>query len=265
MIRGEEHLSNTPRQVLIYQALGFPLPAFAHISLILGKDRSKMSKRHGSTSVVQYREKGYLPEALVNFLALLGWSPEGEEEIFSMEELIEQFSLERVAKNPAVFDLDKLNWINGYYIRQKPPESITDLAIPYLQAAGYLPATMTQERYRHAVKMVAAVQEYLSCVSEIVDHVQLFFAQDISFETEEARAVIQEEQVPQVVRVFAGKLINAPDLETDTVKKILKETNKELNRRAQGVYAFTGSPDRRMHGQSFMTLFRLGKEKVLRR
>ena len=174
VIRGEEHLSNTPRQVLIYQALGFPLPAFAHISLILGKDRSKMSKRHGSTSVVQYREKGYLPEALVNFLALLGWSPEGEEEIFSMEELIEQFSLERVAKNPAVFDLDKLNWINGYYIRQKPPESITDLAIPYLQAAGYLPATMTQERYRHAVKMVAAVQEYLSCVSEIVDHVQLF-------------------------------------------------------------------------------------------
>ncbi|NLC38766.1 MAG: glutamate--tRNA ligase [Clostridia bacterium] len=267
VIRGEEHLSNTPRQVLIYQALGFPLPAFAHISLILGKDRSKMSKRHGSTSVVQYREKGYLPEALVNFLALLGWSPEGEEEIFSMEELIEQFSLERVAKNPAVFDLDKLNWINGYYIRQKPPESITDLAIPYLQAAGYLPATMTQERYRHAVKMVAAVQEYLSCVSEIVDHVQLFFAQDISFETEEARAVIQEEQVPQVVRVFAGKLINAPDLETDTVKKILKETNKELKLGGRKVFmplrvALTG----RMHGPELYDIVSvLGKEEVLRR
>jgi nondiscriminating glutamyl-tRNA synthetase len=133
VIRGEEHLSNTPRQILIYEALGLPTPKFAHVSLILGKDRSKMSKRHGSTSVVAYRNQGYLPEALVNFLALLGWAPEGEEEIFSMEQLIEKFSLDRVSKSPAVFDMEKLKWINGAYIRNAEPERLKALAIPILR------------------------------------------------------------------------------------------------------------------------------------
>ena len=107
MIRAEEHLSNTPRQIVIYEALGWQLPEFAHVSLILGQDRSKMSKRHGATAIEQYQAKGYLPEAMVNFLALLGWSPGGENEILSLEQLVEQFSLERVSKSPAVFDLDK--------------------------------------------------------------------------------------------------------------------------------------------------------------
>jgi nondiscriminating glutamyl-tRNA synthetase len=138
VIRAEEHLSNTPRQILLYEALGFEIPQFAHISLILGKDRSKMSKRHGATSVVQYKEEGYLPEAVVNFLALLGWAPEGEAEIFSLEELIKEFSLERVAKNPAVFDMEKLRWINGIYLRECSLDKLTELALPYLIKAGYV-------------------------------------------------------------------------------------------------------------------------------
>jgi nondiscriminating glutamyl-tRNA synthetase len=111
VIRAEEHLSNTPRQILIYEALGLPLPAFGHISLILGKGPYQDEQAPRRHAVEQYRSLGYLPEALVNFLALLGWAPEGEEEIFSREELIRQFSLDRVAKNPAVFDVDKLNWL----------------------------------------------------------------------------------------------------------------------------------------------------------
>ncbi|MEM5770847.1 MAG: glutamate--tRNA ligase, partial [Bacillota bacterium] len=111
VIRGEEHLSNTPRQLLLYKALGFTPPQFAHISLILGKDRTKMSKRHGSTAVEQYKNKGYLSAGLINFLALLGWSPADEREFFTLDELVRQFSLERVAKNPAIFDVDKLNFI----------------------------------------------------------------------------------------------------------------------------------------------------------
>ena len=118
VIRAEEHLSNTPRQCLIYDALGFTQPTFGHISLILGKDRTKMSKRHGATSVDQYRQLGYLPEGIDNFLALLGWAPNSEQEIFSMEELIQAFSMEHVAKNPAVFEIDKLNWITQLYMRQ---------------------------------------------------------------------------------------------------------------------------------------------------
>ncbi|HZK18911.1 MAG TPA: glutamate--tRNA ligase, partial [Clostridia bacterium] len=153
VIRGEEHLSNTPRQVLIYKALGLNMPEFAHVSLILGKDRSKMSKRHGATSIEQYKEKGYLPEALVNFLALLGWSPGGEEEVLTLEEIYGKFSLDRVAKNPAVFDLEKLDWLNGHYIRNISLDRITDLAIPFLQRAGYLDGEVNENKYRWLVKV----------------------------------------------------------------------------------------------------------------
>ena len=131
VIRGEEHLSNTPRQILIYQALGLPIPEFAHVSLILGEDRSKMSKRHGDTWVEQYRDIGYLPEAIINFLALLGWSPKDEQEIFSMKDLEERFELEDVSRNPAVFDVNKLRWMNGLYIRKMGLERFHERALPY--------------------------------------------------------------------------------------------------------------------------------------
>lgn len=147
VIRAEEHLPNTPRQILLFEALEWAIPEFAHVSLILGKDRSKMSKRHGATAVDQYQAKGYLPEALVNFMALLGWSPGGEEEIYSIDELKKQFSLERVAKSPAVFDLEKLNWLNGHYIRLAQLERLVDLAVPFLDKAGYLEMLLRDERF----------------------------------------------------------------------------------------------------------------------
>ena len=162
VIRAEEHLSNTPRQVLIYNALGIPLPEFAHISLILGKDHSKMSKRHGATSINQYMELGYLPEALVNFLALLGWAPEGEEEVLSMEELIAGFSLDRVSKSPAVFDLEKLQWLNGLYIRSSDIERITRMALPYYQKAGYASENPDAEEYEKLKIITSAITKYLT-------------------------------------------------------------------------------------------------------
>lgn len=267
VIRAEEHLSNTPRQILIYRALGFKEPVFAHISLILGKDRTKMSKRHGSTSVVQYREQGYLPEALVNFLALLGWSPEGEEEIFSLEELCRQFSLERVAKNPAIFDLDKLNWINGFYIRQAPLEKIAAMAVPYLTEAGYLPETLSEEDEKKLLQIVAAVRSYLPNMSSIVDHVDVFFAEEVPVEDEEARKVLQEEQVPRVMELFAAKLKEAGDLDPEGTKQLLKQTAKELGLGGRKVFmplrvALTG----KMHGPELHDIIPiLGKEKVLKR
>ena len=138
VIRAEEHLSNTPRQILIYNALSEAVPYFGHVSLILGADRSKMSKRHGATSVDQYRKMGFLPEGINNFLALLGWSPEDDQEIFSLEELVERFSLDRVAKNPAVFDMDKLVWVNGQHMKKLSSEKITENAIPQLIEAGFI-------------------------------------------------------------------------------------------------------------------------------
>lgn len=267
VVRGEEHLSNTPRQILIYQALGIPTPQFAHVSLILGKDRSKMSKRHGSTAIEQYQQKGYLPEALVNFLVLLGWSPVGEEEIFTLEQLIEQFSLDRVAKNPAVFDLDKLNWINGYYIRQSPVDRITDLAIPFLRQAGYIPEGEISEEQRQWLELlITAVQEYPSYMEQITEHVDIFFNEELPIESDEARELLGEEQVQLVMDTFISKL-NEIELTVDNVKALLKSLTKELKLGGKKVYmplriALTGQ----MHGpELFYIIPLLGKERAAAR
>lgn len=133
VIRAEEHLSNTPRQLAIYEALGYEVPKFGHISLILGADHKKMSKRHGATSVTEYRNMGYLPQAMFNYLALLGWAPQGEQEIFSVDELVKQFSMNRVSSNDAVFDIEKLNWINFQYMKQLTPDQLLELTLPLLK------------------------------------------------------------------------------------------------------------------------------------
>lgn len=136
VIRGDDHLSNTPKQVALYEALGWPVPEFAHLSTILGADRERLSKRHGATSIANFREMGVLPEALVNYLALLGWAPTGgTREIFSREELVKEFSLERVTPSPAVFDMEKLYWLNRHYIKEASPERIEKQAFEYFSRA----------------------------------------------------------------------------------------------------------------------------------
>ncbi|HEX3031110.1 MAG TPA: glutamate--tRNA ligase [Bacillota bacterium] len=264
VIRGEEHLSNTPRQVLIYQALGETSPEFAHVSLILGKDRSKMSKRHGSTAVEQYQAKGYLPEALVNFLALLGWSPVGEEEVFSLEQLVDQFSLDRVAKNPAVFDQDKLNYLNGHYIRMAPTERIVEMALPYLQEAGYVEGEITEARLAWLTMMVKSVQEKIDYVAQIVDHVKIFFENQVTLESPEAAQILAEEQVPQVLEALQTKLAALEVLDEAGVKGVLKAITKELKLGGKQVYmpiriALTGQ----MHGpELFYIIPLLGLDKI---
>lgn len=267
VIRAEEHLSNTPRQVLLYQALGFELPQFGHISLILGKDRTKMSKRHGATSVEQYRKLGYLPEGIVNFLALLGWAPTGEQEIFSLEELVQQFSMDRVAKNPAVFDIDKLNWINAHYIRKAEPEKIMELALPHLQAAGYIGDELTAEKRAWLVEVVAALQDHISYAAQIVDHVGIFFNDDIAFENEEAQEVLRDEDVSKVMESFCTKFSELESVDVAGVKTLLKSVIKELKLGGKKVYmpirvALTGC----MHGPELYHIIPLlGRERVLDR
>jgi len=265
VIRGEEHLSNTPRQLLLYNALGLKTPYFAHVSLILGNDRSKMSKRHGSTSIEAYRSKGYLPEALVNFLALLGWSPVGEEEIFTLEEMVEQFSLDRVAKNPAVFDIDKLNWLNGSYIRKTDVGRITDLAIPFLREAGYVTGEVTPDMYNVLKMMVLSVQEKLEYVAQVTDHVRIYFDDHVKMENEEAAVVLEEPEVQEVVRAFRQKITEAEELTPESAKGILKALTKELKLGGKKVYmplrvALTGQ----MHGpELFYIIPVLGRDRVL--
>jgi glutamyl-tRNA synthetase/nondiscriminating glutamyl-tRNA synthetase len=139
VIRGDDHLSNTPKQVAVYEALGWPVPEFAHLSTILGADRERLSKRHGATSIANFRDIGVLPEALVNYLALLGWAPTGgTREIFSSQELVKEFSLARVTPSPAVFDMEKLYWLNRHYMAHANRERLINLAAPYVRQAGFL-------------------------------------------------------------------------------------------------------------------------------
>lgn len=267
VIRGEEHLSNTPRQILIYDALGMEIPKFAHVSLILGKDRTKMSKRHGATWVEQYRDEGYLPEAIINFLALLGWSPESEQEIFSMEELCRQFSLDRVAKNPAVFDIDKLKWMNGHYIRNSSTERITEMAIPYLLKAGYIKERDAEERFSWLNDIVDAVKESLTVVSEVAEKTRLFFEDFVSPEDDEAREVLKQDHIPHLIEVFREKVKQAPEVDEGFLNRVFKEIQKETGIKGRKLFMpvrvlLTGQT----HGPELgRILMILGKNSILKR
>lgn len=205
VIRGEDHISNTPKQLLLQEALGFPQEIqYAHLPLLLGEDKTKLSKRHGDNSVTRFRKEGYLPEAMVNFLALLGWNPGDEREVFTLQGLISEFSLERVQKGNAVFSLQRLDWINGYYIRQKDAKTLAKLTLPYLKEAGLLETNGNGEQKGFSLKLqkanpytvketgegvsleflsevVALHQERLKKLSEIAQVADFFFKKDLDY------------------------------------------------------------------------------------
>jgi nondiscriminating glutamyl-tRNA synthetase len=160
VIRGEDHITNTPKQILVYEALGWEPPQFAHLPLILGPDRSKLSKRHGATSLNEYKDLGYLPEAIVNFLALLGWNPGDNRELFSLEELTKEFSLEKIQKGGAIFNIEKLNWFNSHYLKQLKLDELTELCIPYLIEEGLIKPNFKTEQYPPAYGGYNLKQKY---------------------------------------------------------------------------------------------------------
>ncbi|WP_332632930.1 glutamate--tRNA ligase [Halalkalibacter flavus] len=237
VIRGEEHLSNTPRQVLLYEAFGWDVPKFAHASLILNPDRQKMSKRDESIIqfVEQYKELGYMPEAIVNFLALLGWSPVGEEEIFSVKELGEQFTLDRVAKAPAVFDTDKLAWMNNQYIKNAEIDKVVELALPHLVKAGKLPKDMTDEQKDWAKRLIALYQEQMHYGAEIVELTELFFKTEIGY-NEEAQTVLDEEQVPEVLAQLIKELETIEEFTANNIKAAMKATQKATGHKGKKLF-----------------------------
>lgn len=267
VIRAEEHLSNTPRQIVLYHALGFDVPKFAHVSLILGADKKKMSKRHGATSVQQYRDAGYLPDALVNFLGLLGWTPNSDQEIFSRDELIQQFTLDRVAKNPAVFDIEKLNWINSHYMKQLDADQLLDVCLPHLQQAGYASQNPDAAEMQWLKDMVWAMREHVQYGAQIVDAAKVFFTDDFAPENEETAAVLQEESAPAVLTMFHDELAALDEVTADTVQPLFKKIQKGLKVKGKFVYmpirvAVTGV----MHGPDLNVIVALmGREKVLAR
>lgn len=267
VVRAEEHLSNTPRQILIYDALGFPRPEFGHISLILGSDHTKMSKRHGATSCDQYRQMGYLPEALVNFLALLGWAPGTEQEIFSTEELIQAFSMEHVAKNPAVFDVQKLDWINAQYIRKLSDDEFFAFAAPHLREAGYMTGEEDPARLEWLRRVAVTAREQVSNGAQVPAAVAMYFTDDFDFETAEAKEVLHGAMVPAVMASFKEQLLAAETLDKPTLKSIFKGIQKGMKLGGKDVYmpirvALTGN----QHGPELVEMIPLfGAERTVAR
>ncbi len=268
VVRGEEHLSNTPRQLMIYEAFGWEPPVFSHLALILNQDRQKMSKRDESIIqfIEQYRDLGFLPQAIVNFIVLLGWSPGGEEEIFSRDELIKIFSLERVNKSPAVFDTTKMNWMNNHYIKQESVETITELCIPHLQKAGFIEETLSVERYEWVRGIVALYQEKMSYCAQIVPLAALFFLDEVVYD-EDAGDVLHEEQVPTVLTAFKAHLSAMEEYTVDSILAALKAVQKETGYKGKALFmpvrvATTGQ----VHGPDLgQSLYLLGRERVVSR
>jgi glutamyl-tRNA synthetase len=176
VLRGEDWQSSTPKQVLLYQAFGWEMPAWIHVPLIVGTDRRKLSKRHGATQLVEFIREGYLPEALFNFLVLLGWSA-GEEnrEIFTKEEMIQRFGVEGITRHPAIFDYEKLRWMNGEYIRASSPERIAALCLPYLSETGLIGSPPKEEERAYAAKVIPLVMDRLRVLSDVAPLVDFFF------------------------------------------------------------------------------------------
>lgn len=236
VIRAEEHLSNTPRQLAIYEALGYKPPKFGHISLILGEDHKKMSKRHGATSVTEYRNMGYLPEAVVNYLALLGWTPKGEQEIFTEEELIKQFSMKRVSSNDAVFDINKLNWINFQYMKKLDADQLYALIVPFLVKAGYVEESVTEEKKDWLKKVIWFMKDHIYFAGQAAEELKFFF-EDMPALTDEAiLSIMKAETSGQLLRAFIEDLKVLPSFDQDSIKKCFNACMKAQGIKGKAAY-----------------------------
>src|SRR5690625_102597 len=237
ILRGEEHISNTPRQMMVYDAFGWEAPRFGHMTLILNEERKKLSKRdqHVMQFIEQYENQGFLPEALFNFITLLGWSPTGEKEIFNQTELIEIFDPERLSTSAAVFDQNKLKWMNGEYITKASKEKLIDITMPHLITSGVVPKNMSESEREWTEEVIQLYQAQLDYGAEIVELTSLFFKTEIEYD-EAAQTVLKEEQVVEVLQVFTDNLIHLDDFTADSIKEQIKATQKETKHRGKKLF-----------------------------
>ena len=223
VIRGEDHIANTPKQILLYEALGATVPEFGHTPLILNQAGAKLSKRDGVTSIADFKKMGYTPEALVNYMTLLGWSPPSTIEIFSLSESAQQFSFDRVNKAGAKFDWDKLNWINSQYLHAMPVNQLTDLLIPYWQEAGYEFDSVGDRPWLDQISAVIGAS--LSRLQEAVEMTRYLFIADVGFD-EEATAQLQQAGLAAALKAVL-EAIPAETLTDETIQEIVKQVVKE--------------------------------------
>ncbi len=264
VIRGDDHLNNTPRQILLYRALGYEPPLFGHLSMILGMDKVKLSKRHGATSVLEYQEAGYLPEALINYLVRLGWS-HGDQEVFSSQEMIEKFSLENISRSPAAFNPEKLLWLNGHYLKTADTKRVVELLLPFLRKRGVLDGR-AQPDSAWLEKLVVALRERAQTLVEMADKAAPFFQESVIMDQEAAKKFLTVAVRPAFARLVAV-LDQTSVFERDALeqgfKSVLTETGLSMGKLAQPVrVALTGGT---VSPGIFDVMALLGRERTLAR
>ena len=263
VIRGEDHIANTAKQILLYEALGAEVPVFAHSPLILNQDGRKLSKRDGVTSINDFRKMGFLPEALVNYMTLLGWTfPDSTKEIFTLEEAAKEFDLERVNKAGAKFDWDKLDWINSQYLHKMPADKLTDLLIPYWQEAGYDTDSKDRDWLESLTALTAPT---LNRLTDVIKETSVFF--DDSFDySEEARELLQQEGVAAVISEIATELNDGALSEEDAKALVKQATKSQKVKKGLVMRSLRASLTGELHGpdlnQTWLLLNQLGKDKT---
>ncbi len=270
VIRGEEWLPSTPKHVYLYECFGWEQPQYVHLSNILNDDHKKLSKRQGDVSVGDFLKKGYLPEALINFLALLGWSPEDDREIFSMDELVEAFDLSRINKSGAVFDRSKLDWMNAHYIKELPVEKIREHMVPFLIEAGYITETDAVDRVEWLDKIAELMRDRLSYFAQVPQETKMIFEGDFEITDEESLELLKEASVPVLFDALVEKLNEMETVDSAAAQAMLKAIQKEHKaEKIKGKMLYM--PTRimltgEMHGPDLALIMEvLGKDELLRR
>ena len=262
IVRGDEWISSTPKHIYLYEALGFEKPIFVHLPTVLNKSGKKLSKRNDDASVEDFRLKGYLPEALINYLALVGWSPESNEEILSLDEMVKQFSFDRVSKSGGVFDVDKLDWVNAQYIRKMEVSELAKLVKPYLVKAGFIKEDICEKRLELITK---TFQESISRLPEIVEQSRFLF-EDVTVEPE-ALKMRNVEHIEILKEKMKEELSQIEEMDEETAKGFMKKVQKASGFKGKDLYMpvralLTGQ----VHGPELSNILEiLGKGEILRR
>ncbi|CAG0938162.1 glutamyl-tRNA synthetase [Candidatus Brocadiaceae bacterium] len=264
IIRGDDHISNTPKQIGLYKAFGFKMPEFAHIPMILGEDGSRLSKRHGATSVTEYRDKGYLPHALVNFLALLGWSPGNDQEIISIPEMIEKFTLKRANKTSAQFNNIKLDWMNGQYIKNTPVEQLTQEVKSFFEKSGIDMTKITAEWLTNLVKLY---HERFKTFQDLQNQTRFFFTDAIEYDQAAVDKFLKKEGAGELLKEVYASVSRVDNFDKKTLEDSLRALTEKIgvgfSKLAQPMrVAITGKS---VSAGIFETMELLGKERTLNR
>jgi glutamyl-tRNA synthetase len=268
IMRAQEWIPSGPLHILLYEAFGWEPPMYCHLPMVMGKDGQKLSKRHGSTAVRDFKEKGYLPEALMNYVSMVGWSYDDKREFFTKDELCSLFSLEKINKAPGIFDYKKLDWYNGMYIREKSDEELATLLLPYMKEASFISDEVSSEEYSRFLSLIPLVKERLKVLSDVVEMVR-FLYQEI--DVEDANLFNPKKQTLEQTLAAITKaytlMVEHKDEPDEKIEEYLSEAAKELELKVNGIFmpirvAVTGSP---VSPPLFDSIRVLGYDKALQR